>query len=78
VIARWEIRLLAVVVAVLCVVGLASVYGASSLQPSQGGQVGSAFALRQALGVLVGGLAATVIAPSTTGCGAPRRGRSSP
>jgi cell division protein FtsW len=62
VIARWEIRLLAVVVAVLCVVGLASVYGASSLQPSQGGQVGSAFALRQALGVLIGGLAATVIA----------------
>jgi cell division protein FtsW len=60
--ARWEIRLLAVVVAVLCVVGIASVYGASSLQPSSGGQVGSAFALRQAFGVVLGGLAATVVA----------------
>jgi len=60
--ARWEVRLLAVVVAVLCVVGLASVYGASSLQPSEGGQVGSGFALRQAFGVVLGGLAASVIA----------------
>jgi cell division protein FtsW len=58
--ARWEVRLLAVVVAVLCVVGVASVYGASSLL--DGGQVGSAFALRQAFGVVVGGLAASVLA----------------
>lgn len=49
-------------VAVLCVVGVASVYGASSLQPIQGGQVGSAFALRQAFGVVLGGLVASVVA----------------
>ena len=48
------------VVAVLCVVGVASVYGASSLLNS--GQVGSAFALRQAFGVVVGGLVASVLA----------------
>lgn len=58
--ARWEVRLLAVVVAVLCVVGVASVYGASSLL--DGGRVGSAYALRQAFGVVVGGLVASVLA----------------
>jgi cell division protein FtsW len=60
--ARWETRLLAVVVAVLCVVGLASVYGASSLQAGERGPVGAAFALRQAFGVVLGGLVATVLA----------------
>jgi len=60
---RWETRLLAVLAAVLVVFGLAAVYGASSLVTiSGGGQVGSAFALRQALGAVVGGIVATILA----------------
>src|SRR2546427_4643917 len=47
---RWETRLLAVLAAILVVFGLAAVYGASSLVMISGGQVGSGFALRQALG----------------------------
>lgn len=54
--ARWEIRLLALVAAVLSVVGIASVYGASGLE------IGAGYALGQAVGVAVGGLAATVLA----------------
>src|SRR2546421_340812 len=57
-------RLLALLAAVLVVFGLTAVYGASSLLTTAGGQVGSAFALRQALGALVGGVAATLLARS--------------
>ncbi len=60
--ARWETRLLAVIVAVLAVVGVASVYGASSVEVTQDGPVGAGFALRQALGAVVGGLAASLLA----------------
>ena len=59
---RWETRLLAVVTAVLVVFGLAAVYGASSLVTTAGGTVGSGFALRQVLGAVVGGVAATLLA----------------
>jgi cell division protein FtsW len=62
--ARWETRLLAVLAAILVVFGLAAVYGASSLVTISGGQVGSSFALKQALGAAVGGLVATVLARS--------------
>jgi len=60
--ARWQTRLLAVVAAILVVFGLAAVYGASSLLTVAAGQVGSSFALKQALGAAVGGLVATVLA----------------
>ncbi|MBI1967114.1 MAG: cell division protein FtsW [Gemmatimonadetes bacterium] len=59
---RWETRLLAVVAAVLVVFGLAAVYGASSLLTTSGRQVGASFALRQALGAVIGGLLATILA----------------
>src|SRR5881396_3243375 len=59
---EWEGRLLAVDTAVLVVFGLAAVYGASSLVTTAGGQVGSSFALRQAVGAVVGGLLAIVFA----------------
>ncbi len=59
---RWETRLLVVVAAILVVFGLAAVYGASSLLTVAAGQVGSSFALKQALGAAVGGLVATVLA----------------
>jgi len=59
----WESRLITVVTAVLVVFGLAAVYGASSLVTTGGGgQVGSSFALRQAVGAVVGGLLATILA----------------
>jgi cell division protein FtsW len=61
---RWETRLLAVLVAVLVVFGLAAVYGASSLVTTAGGQVGSTFALRQAVGAAVGGICAALLAGS--------------
>jgi cell division protein FtsW len=61
---RWETRLLAVLAAVLVVFGLAAVYGASSLVTTAGGQVGSTFALRQALGAAVGGIFAALLAGS--------------
>lgn len=50
----WETRLLAVVVAVLVVFGVAAVYGASSIVAVQQGEHGAAFAVRQLLGVVVG------------------------
>ena len=53
--AVWETRLLAVVTATLVVFGIAAVYGASSLLAVQRGEPGSAFALRQAAGALLGG-----------------------
>ena len=53
---RWETRLLAVVTAVLVSFGIATVYGASSLVRTKGGDlVGGGFALSQFTGALVGG-----------------------
>lgn len=54
--AVWETRLLAVVTATLVVFGIAAVYGASSLVAVQRGEPGAAFALRQAIGVVLGGM----------------------
>lgn len=54
--AVWETRLMAVVVATLAVFGVAAVYGASSILAVQNGKAGSAFALNQLLGVMVGGV----------------------
>jgi len=54
--AVWETRLLAVVTATLVVFGIAAVYGASSLLAVQRGEPGAAFALRQATGVVLGGI----------------------
>lgn len=50
----WEGRLLGVVAATLAVFGVAAVYGASSIWAVQNGEPGSAFALRQLVGVIVG------------------------
>ena len=58
----WEPRLLTLVVAGLVMVGLAAVYGASSLVATASGPVGGSYALRQAIGAVLGGLLATVIA----------------
>src|SRR5438094_8262429 len=65
---RWETRLLALLAAVLGVFGLTAVYGASSLLTTASGQVGSAFALRQALGAMVGRVAATLLASTDYRC----------
>jgi cell division protein FtsW len=54
--AVWETRLLAVVTATLVVFGVAAVYGASSIVAVERGEPGSAFALRQLIGALAGGL----------------------
>src|SRR2546429_2545490 len=59
---RWETRLLTLVAAILVVFGLTAVYGASSLLMISGGQVGSSFALKQALGAAVGGIVAALLA----------------
>jgi len=59
---RWETRLLAVIAAVLIVLGLAEVYGASSLVTTSGGTVGARLAVRQAAAALVAGILATVVA----------------
>jgi cell division protein FtsW len=56
--------LLALVAAILVVFGLTAVYGASSLLTIAGGQVGSSFALKQALGAAVGGIVAALLARS--------------
>src|SRR6266516_1751728 len=61
---RWETRLLALVAAILVVFGLTAVYSASSLLTISGGQVGSSFALKQALGAAVGGIVAAFLARS--------------
>jgi cell division protein FtsW len=58
----WETRLLATVTAGLVVVGLAAVYGASSLVMTPAGLVGSGYALKQAAGAAMGGIVATVLA----------------
>lgn len=54
--AVWETRLLAVITATLVVFGIAAVYGASSVQAMRQNEPGAAFALRQASGVLLGGI----------------------
>ena len=59
---RWETRLLAVVAMALSMIGIVAVYGASSLLRVKGGVVGSSYALNQALGLLVGGVLATIVA----------------
>ncbi len=69
---RWETRLLIVLTAVLVVFGIATVYGASSLVGVAGGTgaggaggadaAGVRFALRQAVGALVGGVLASIAA----------------
>ena len=61
---RWEARLLVLVAAILVVFGLVAVYGASSLVKTPGGEVGAAFALRQLVGALVGGVVAVALARS--------------
>jgi cell division protein FtsW len=59
---RWETRLLAVVAMGLSMIGIIAVYGASSLVRRGGDIVGSSYALNQAVGLLLGGLLATVVA----------------
>ena len=59
---NWQGRLLAAVTATLAVFGVAAVYGASSIVAVQSGEPGSAFALRQLLGVVVGGIGLLVAA----------------
>jgi len=60
---RWEPRLLALVSAILVVVGLVAVYGASSLVAAPGGgAAGAAFAWRQLAGAVLGAVLATVVA----------------
>src|SRR2546429_10028208 len=61
---RWETRLLALVAAILVVFGLTAVYGASSLLTISGGQGGSSFALKQAVGAAGGGIGATLLGPA--------------
>ncbi|HVX87410.1 MAG TPA: putative peptidoglycan glycosyltransferase FtsW [Gemmatimonadales bacterium] len=59
---RWETRLLAVITAVLVVFGIASTYGAASLQTNRAGDlVGFGFALRQATGAVIGGIALLIV-----------------
>jgi cell division protein FtsW len=53
---NWEGRLLGAVTAALAVFGVAAVYGASSILAVQQDHPGSYYALRQLLGVVVGGV----------------------
>lgn len=60
---RWETRLLAVITAGLVVFGIASTYGAVSLQTNRAGDpIGFSFALRQATGAVMGGILLLVAA----------------
>ncbi|HEY7686344.1 MAG TPA: putative peptidoglycan glycosyltransferase FtsW [Gemmatimonadales bacterium] len=60
---RWETRGLAVVAMALSMIGIVAVYSASSLVSTRGGGVvGSGFGLNQAVGLLAGGLMATIVA----------------
>src|SRR2546425_5099751 len=59
---RWEVRLVAVIAAVLVVLGLAEVYGASSLATGADGTFGARLAVRQVIAALVAGILATVVA----------------
>ena len=58
---RWETRLLAVVTATLVALGIASVYGSSSLVRVQHGVVGGSYALTQFTGALVGGILMLIV-----------------
>jgi cell division protein FtsW len=59
---NWEGRLLGTVTATLAVFGVAAVYGASSIMAVQGGQPGSYYALKQLMGLVVGGVLLLVAA----------------
>jgi len=60
---RWETRLLAIVAMALSMIGIIAVYGASSLVTVKGGDVvGAGYALNQAVGLVAGGLLATIVA----------------
>lgn len=59
---NWQGRLLATVTATLAVFGVAAVYGASSIVAVQSGEPGSAYALRQLTGLVVGGVGLLVAA----------------
>ncbi len=52
----WETRLLLLVTVSLVAFGVAAVYGASSIVAVQSGEPGSAFALRQLVGAVIGGM----------------------
>ena len=53
---RWETRLLTVIVATMVVFGLVAVYGASNVTMSRTGPGETYYALRQLLGISVGGI----------------------
>jgi cell division protein FtsW len=59
---NWQGRLLAAVTATLAVFGVAAVYGASSIVAVQSGEPGSAFAFRQLIGVVLGGVGLLIAA----------------
>ncbi len=52
---RWETRLLALVTLILLTIGLVSIYGAASLISLNGQNAGTALAVRQLIGAIVGG-----------------------
>lgn len=58
----WERPLLGIVTAFLLVFGVAAVYSASSIWAVQNHHPGSYFALRQLVGVVVGGVMLTIVA----------------
>lgn len=60
---RWETRLLAVITATLVVFGIASTYGAASLQTNHAGDpIGFSYALRQMTGAVLGGIVLLIVA----------------
>ena len=59
---EWHRRLLGTVTAILAIFGVAAVYGASSIVAVESGQPAAAFALRQLVGVAVGGLGLAIAA----------------
>ena len=59
---EWHRRLLGTVAAVLAIFGVAAVYGASGIHAVENGDPASYFALRQLLGVVVGGIGLAVAA----------------
>lgn len=59
---EWQRRLLGTVAAVLAIFGVAAVFGASGIYAVESGQPASYYALRQLIGVVVGGLGLAVAA----------------
>jgi cell division protein FtsW len=59
---EWHRRLLGTVAATLAIFGVAAVFGASGIHAVERGQPASYFALRQLLGVVVGGIGLAVAA----------------